>query len=61
VHTVTTVKRTRRARSSTNRGTVVYRGIEIAPVSGKRSATAQAIRDALRTKSEQLRAESARG
>jgi hypothetical protein len=55
---VTTVKRTGRTRSSTSSdGTVVYRGIKIA---GKRSATAQAIRDALRTKSGQLRGESAR-
>jgi hypothetical protein len=30
-----------------------YRGIKIAPMSGKRSATAKAIRDALRIKSEQ--------
>jgi hypothetical protein len=59
---VTTVKKTGRARASTSsEGTVVYRGIKIAPMSGKRSATAQAIRDALRTKSEQLRGESARG
>jgi hypothetical protein len=59
---VTTVKRAARARSATNsKGTVVYRGIKIAPMSGKRSATAQAIRDALRTRSEQLRGESARG
>jgi hypothetical protein len=59
---VTAVKRTGRTRSSaSSEGTVVYRGIKIAPVSGKRSATAQAIRDALRTKSEQLRGESARG
>jgi hypothetical protein len=58
----TTVKRTGRTRSSTSsEGTVVYRGIKIAPLSGKRSATAQAIRDALRTKSGQLRGESARG
>jgi hypothetical protein len=28
---------------------VVYRGIEIAPMSGSRSVTARAIRDALRT------------
>lgn len=31
---------------------VIYRGIKIAPMSGKRSATANAIRDAPRTKSE---------
>lgn len=56
LHMVTTVKRTGRTRSSTSsEGTVVYRGIKIAPLSGKRSATAQAILDALRTKSEQLR------
>jgi hypothetical protein len=38
---------------------VVYCGIKIAPMSGKRSATAKAIRDALRTKSEQTRGEPA--
>ena len=31
---------------------VVYHGIKIAPIAGKRSPVAQAIRDALRTKSE---------
>ena len=41
--------------------TVVYRGIKIPPMSGRRSATARAIRDALRTKSEHLRGEPARG
>jgi hypothetical protein len=40
-------------RSATAERTVIYRGIKIAPMSGKRSATANAIRDALRTKSEQ--------
>jgi hypothetical protein len=42
--------------------TVVYRGIKIAPISGKRSATSRAIRDALQTKVERVRGdESARG
>jgi hypothetical protein len=45
---VTAVKKTGRTHSSTNSEcTVVYRGIKIAPVSGKRSATAQAIHNAL--------------
>ena len=49
-------KKTDRARRSTmTERTVVYRGIKIAPMNGKRSATAKAIRDALRTKSEQSR------
>lgn len=39
--------------------TVIYRGIKIAPMSGKRSATATAIRDALRVKSERARGEPA--
>jgi hypothetical protein len=49
----TTVKSTGRARTSTNRkGTVVYRGIKIklTPMSGTRSPTAEAIRDALNLK-----------
>jgi len=53
LHMVTTVKRTGRTRSSTSsEGTVVYRGIKIklAPMSGKRSPTAEAIRDALNMK-----------
>jgi hypothetical protein len=58
---VTAVKKTGRGRASKMGRTVVYRGIKIVPMSGKRSATAQAIRDGLRTKSEQLRGESARG
>jgi hypothetical protein len=56
------VKRTGRMRSSaSSEGTVVYRGIKIAPMSGKRSATAQALRDALRTESKRLRGKSAHG
>jgi hypothetical protein len=35
--------------------TVIYRGIKIPPIKGRRSPTAQAIRDALRTKSEHPR------
>jgi hypothetical protein len=54
-------KKNRADASQSSEGTVVYRGIKIAPMSGKRSATARSIRDALRTKSEQLRGESARG
>ncbi len=38
---------------------VVYHGIKIAPIAGKRSPTAEAIRDALRTKSESARAKPA--
>ena len=34
---------------------VVYRGIKIAPMIGKRSKIAEAIRDGLRTNSEKLR------
>jgi hypothetical protein len=40
---------------------IVYRGIKIPPIAGRRSATAQAIRDAFRTQSEQLRGKPARG
>jgi hypothetical protein len=39
---------------------VVYRGIRIDPIPGKRSAVAQTLRDALRTKAEQPRGEPAR-
>jgi Arc/MetJ family transcription regulator len=49
----------RSRRSGTTDRTVVYRGIKIAPMTGRRSAVAKAIRDALRTKSEQLRAKPA--
>jgi hypothetical protein len=53
-------KKAERSRDSDrSERTVVYRGIKIAPMSGKRSATAKAIRDALRTKSEQTRGEPA--
>jgi len=49
-------------RSSTKfERTVVYRGIKIPPIFGRPSATARAIRDALRTKSEQLRDEPSQG
>jgi len=47
--------------SASSEGTVVYRGIKIAPMSGKRSATAQALRDALQTESKRLRGKSAHG
>jgi hypothetical protein len=47
---VTRAKKTGHAiRSATAERTVIYRGIKIAPMSGKRFATANAIRDALRT------------
>jgi hypothetical protein len=49
--------RPRRSRSADR--TVVYRGIKIAPMAGKRSAVAEAIRDALRMRSEESRAEPA--
>jgi hypothetical protein len=56
---LTPVKKTcRTGRAPNGESTVIYRGIKIAPVSGKRSATAKAIRDALRAKSER---ESAHG
>lgn len=51
------VARTKRPASGER--AVVYHGIRIAPVTGKRSPVAQAIRDALQSKSEQLRGESA--
>jgi Arc/MetJ family transcription regulator len=50
-------KAARPRRSGTTDRTIVYRGIKIAPMSGRRSAVAKAIRDALRMKSEQPRAE----
>lgn len=58
-----TVKRTGPKRSSTNsERPFVYRGIKILPIYGRqRSATAEAIRDALRTKSEHLRGEPKHG
>jgi hypothetical protein len=61
---VTAVKRTGRARSSPkSKGTVVYRGIKIklAPMSGKRSPTAEAIRDALNMKYSQSRGKASLG
>ena len=42
-------------RSAPTEPTVVYRGIKIAPMSGKRSDTAKALRDSLREKAEQAR------
>ena len=56
-----TVKRAGPKRSSTkSERPVVYRGIKILPIYGRqRSATAEAIRDALRTKSEHSRGKSA--
>jgi hypothetical protein len=57
---VKATKKTSRIRSSAkSERTVVYRGIKIAPISGKRSATAKALRDALRSQSEQSRGEPA--
>jgi hypothetical protein len=56
------VKKTGSKRSATKfERTVVYRGIRIPPISGKPSATALAIRDALRMKSEQSRGDAAHG
>jgi hypothetical protein len=48
--TTTAKKRVRSRRSAPTERTVVYRGIKIAPMSGRRSALAQAIREALRTR-----------
>lgn len=57
-----TVKRAGPKRSSTKfERPVVYRGIKILPIYGRRSATAEAIRDALRTKSEHSRGKAAHG
>ena len=58
-----TAKRVAANRRSTTAAerTVVYRGIKIAPIAGKRSPTAQAIRDALRTKPEVAGGEPAHG
>lgn len=54
----TTVKRVASARrSAPAERAVVYRGIKIAPMNGKRSEIAQAIRDGLRTNSEKQRGE----
>jgi len=52
-----TAKKSVRLRRSSGERTVVYRGIKIKPMSGKRSPLAQAIRDGLRAKYEKLRAE----
>lgn len=55
-----TMKKTARSRNSDKfERTVMYRGIKIEPIAGKRSPTAEAIRDALRTKSEHTRGEPA--
>lgn len=51
---------TRRSASAAERP-VVYHGIKIAPIAGKRSPIAQAIQDALRTKSESANGEPAHG
>ena len=42
-------------RSAPAERVVVYRGIKIAPMIGKRSKIAEAIRDGLKTNSEKLR------
>jgi hypothetical protein len=52
-------KNGRSPRSAAAERPVVYRGIKIAPMSGKCSPTAKAIRDALRARSEQTRGEPA--
>jgi HTH-type transcriptional regulator / antitoxin HigA len=52
-------KRTPRIRASTKtESVVVYRGIKIPPISGKRSPTAEALRDALRARYGKMRDES---
>jgi hypothetical protein len=61
---VTAAKKAGRDHSSARaERTVAYRGIKIplTPMSGKRSPTAEAIREALRIKSKQSRGESAHG
>jgi hypothetical protein len=61
---VTMAKKTGRPRSSPkSKGTVVYRGIQIklAPMSGKRSPAAEAIRDALNMKYSQSRGKASLG
>lgn len=50
--------RIRRSTTAPER-TVVYRGIKIAPLSGKRSETSRVLREALRTRSGQPRGEPA--
>jgi hypothetical protein len=52
-------KRLRSRRSGIFEREIVYRGIKIAPMTGKRSPVAKALRDALRLKSEQSRGEPA--
>ena len=54
-------KAARTRRSADPERTVVYHGIKIPPMMGKRSATAKAIRDALRKKSEQTGGKPAHG
>jgi hypothetical protein len=54
----TAKKRTSRKRASVKaESVVVYRGIKIGQISGKRSPTAEAFREALRAMSEKSRAE----
>jgi hypothetical protein len=48
-----TGKAARMKGGSAGERTVVYHGIRIAPMTGKRSAVAKAVRDALRAKCEQ--------
>jgi antitoxin component HigA of HigAB toxin-antitoxin module len=56
----TATKMTSRTRASAKtESVVVYRGIKIPQISGMRSPTAEALRDALRARSEKLRDESA--
>lgn len=50
--------RSRTRASAKPESVVVYRGIKIPQISGKRSATAEALRDALRARPEKLRDES---
>lgn len=52
----TIADRPRRTRTAApTEPTVVYHGIKIAPITGKRSAASRSLRDALKLKSEQLR------
>ncbi len=52
----TVAEKPRRTRQSAHtERTVVYHGIKIEPINGKRSAVARSLRDALKLKSEQSR------
>ena len=56
----TAAEKTRRTRhAAPAERTVVYHGIKIEPISGKRSAVARSLREALKLKSEQSRGNTA--